>query len=174
MALGASGVAQGQSADSLPVCSVSSADTAGWMSTVIFDLGLEVRHPAAYRRKTWETSSSGRVPSVNEFWLGGSPGTSVTIDVSAGPPPASVRAAQRARTHSCSLDTRSGRGQLLMEEQRSWNGSGWVPVLLFRLRVATGRANEVVELTGIAPDSASQSGQIAMAQSIRLLSVRPD
>ena len=155
--------AQGTPTPSIRECPTGAVDTSAWLLTRDSAVGIEIKHPADYREKHWESRSDSSGVQVafrrdavsrvefNEFqgfWARRGPNPSVA---------------------PCLLQTRSAPLQLHLERtvRTLWTGRDTVYFVAKGLFRPAGKPRILVELG--APDSTGLVEQLAMLRTMRFL-----
>lgn len=146
-----------------PECPAAALDTSAWVLTKDPNIGIEIKHPADYREKHWESRSDTSGVTL-AFWRN----AVSTIDINEFQGFYSTRGPKES-VPPCLLHTRSGDLSLHIENttRRLWSGRDTLYIVGKAIIAPTGKPRMLLE-SG-APDSTGLLEQLMMLRTIRFL-----
>jgi hypothetical protein len=158
--------AQGTATSSIRECPSAAVDTSAWLLTRDSAVGIEIKYPADYQEKHWESRSDSSGAQV-AFWRDAV--STVEFNEFQG---FWARRGPNPSVAPCLLRTRSAPLQLHLERtvRTLWTGRDTVYFVAKGVFRPAGRPRMLVELG--APDSTALLEQLAMLRTIRFLQDR--
>lgn len=145
------------------------SDTAGWRVLQSYSLGIEIRHPASYSRKFWESRSDSSTTSV-DLRRDGRPIPSISLMPMTRLGAGHLVVSGQGTVRRCKVQTRSGPATLTLEETtRPIGPLEQVPLFIIRARLTSEDSTRDAVFYAISTDSSGFKEQIAILRTFRFL-----